>query len=681
MKRNPTSRVYDFKFDYDMSLLRRDTDQKTSVRLDYATFGNYWDTFVNSPGEGDRDAEDLMKRYWSNKTSNWESLSTSQDFKWSDGSPIPINEDLSKLVWWQSDEKCEVADIDYVEAFGAYVDGSIDAQMHYGFSLYGQFQLNGDLDIASAYGFINAVGNSDLTYGISGYGKVDVTSANQGNPAYGGTKTFSLKGSKIKAGAKDFYVNFEPYVEATYEMASFNGENNDDSDALDSAANFDGRLAARVKQDFSNITAFWPANDPDGLKPPSGDFKDLDISFPASGDNANVLYYGGNNGGGISLGTMIHFGVKISMQHVTYLPPATKGGSGPTANIKHVDLGEMSLRYNTFAEFRFAESSTDSACSDIQVSSEAFQDQGESSLLTSSTWGEDITQLGNSSQESLNAACYPMFTLPAASNNKRDERSKSFPSDRFDNSSVIDASVLETPEIDNRDYSPTFPGLSGDWTYASMKVPSIWRVLPASTKDKFKSALDALWNPEPSQTCLELNETKGQLSCCGCVPMDWTYSYSDIPPYDDCDCCVGSSNMYMWPYGELRGKDVIYKRNTDDSALQDENLELDLEKRAEKRPRPGFPGLSDKKVRVCGERYYDRLDGRYPAFPKNTSWPWNGIEGGRYDGISRYWGNSSEFCSDWGVAAIDPADERAIPLIKGGGLTRADYESMTSKPL
>ncbi|CAG8092001.1 unnamed protein product [Penicillium salamii] len=648
---------------------------KTSVRLDYATFGNYWDTFVDSPGEGQEKASNLMKRYWSNKTSNWQSLSHDNQFAWSSGAPISIKEDLTKLLWWQSDEKCDVGGDDYSEAFAAYVDGNIDAKMHYGFSLYGKFEASGELNIDSAHGFVNAAGKSDLKYAITGFGTVDVPSADKGNPAQGGTKTVSLKGSKIRAGAKDFYVNFEPYLKATYEMASFNGSEGSDTDFSDSVANFDGRMSARVVQDFSNITAYWPSDDPDSVKPPSGSYKDLEISIPTDGDNKNRLYYTDGHGGSIALGTDINFGVKISMQHVTYTPPALKGGSS-SPNRKTTDIGTMALRYNTFTHFSFSPSdSPDDVCSDIQITSDVFQDPGDDSLLTDSGWGKATDSLGSSSElPSEGGVCYSKVRIPSGGSKKRDQHQSDTdcpkcslppgPEDSFDNSSLTDESPPQSQQNSRRDYTASFPGFGGDWEYKAAKTPPLWQLLPDSLKDRIRAATDAIFKPPSDSSCLKTNTTKKlRLPCCGCVPMDWTYSYSDIPPYDGCDSCPSSGNLFKWPYGELRGKDLIYKRDLDVNSTNE------LAERAAPAHRAGLPRLSKKSVTVCRE-YFKGADGdgQYPAFPKNVSAGWDGIENGRWDTISKYWGNTSEACWDWGVADIFPHDKRAKPLDGGGGL-------------
>lgn len=49
MHRDPTSAVYDFTFDYDMALVRRDAGD-FSIRMDYSNVRGYWDAVVDSDG-------------------------------------------------------------------------------------------------------------------------------------------------------------------------------------------------------------------------------------------------------------------------------------------------------------------------------------------------------------------------------------------------------------------------------------------------------------------------------------------------------------------------------------------------------------------------------------------------------------------------------------------------------
>lgn len=222
-----------------MGLARRDTNN-TSIRLDYSNVKGYWDRIVDSPSEQDKKARDLMKRYYSDSNEEWRKdygISNAY-FQYENTNAVKIKEDLSGFARWQSINDCEVEGSYYNEGFAAYISGSIDAEMYFGFYLIAQF-YNGELSVEEANGFVKAASKSDLTYGISGFGEVDVAKENKGNPMHGAKRTFD-QGTTISAGANSF-VTFNPYLEMTYQMASFNDSSGEDFS--ESAANFDGSLS------------------------------------------------------------------------------------------------------------------------------------------------------------------------------------------------------------------------------------------------------------------------------------------------------------------------------------------------------------------------------------------------------------------------------------------------------
>ena len=49
MGMRPTSQVFDFTFDFNFKLVRRDS-KNTSIRIDYSNVQGYWDTVADSPG-------------------------------------------------------------------------------------------------------------------------------------------------------------------------------------------------------------------------------------------------------------------------------------------------------------------------------------------------------------------------------------------------------------------------------------------------------------------------------------------------------------------------------------------------------------------------------------------------------------------------------------------------------
>lgn len=65
----------------------------------------------------------------------------------------------------------------------------------------------------------------------------------------------------------------------------------------------------------------------------------------------------------------------------------------------------------------------------------------------------------------------------------------------------------------------------------------------------------------------------------------------------------------------------------------------------------------------------------YPTFPKVSSWPWDGIEGGKWDSVSQYWGYSSLVCDDWGVTALPKADTIWVNAKGVKKQFRAGYQS------
>ncbi|KAJ5388880.1 class v protein [Penicillium cosmopolitanum] len=163
--------------------------------------------------------------------------------------------------------------------------------------------------------------------------------------------------------------------------------------------------------------------------------------------------------------------------------------------------------------------------------------------------------------------------------------------------------------------------------------------------------------------------------------MDCVYGYSDL---DDCDSCEEiPSGTWPWvDYVDLS----ISKR--EDAELPNEEFQpshhhgfshehhahSELHRRVS-----GLVTLSRKKVSVCGdEKWYVDGNGRYPAFPKDAQRPWDGIENGRWDTISRYWGNSSQSCTNWAVFEKPVADRVWVGpsiLFPLGSMERAQYQS------
>jgi chitinase len=82
---------------------------------------------------------------------------------------------------------------------------------------------------------------------------------------------------------------------------------------------------------------------------------------------------------------------------------------------------------------------------------------------------------------------------------------------------------------------------------------------------------------------------------------------------------------------------------------------------------------SHKSVSIC-KRKIVPLDAafKYPPFPNDPNKLWEGIDGGIYDSISRYYGNGSSDCSNWHIGKLTTRDQLHV----GNGLFRqAPYQS------
>lgn len=118
--------------------------------------------------------------------------------------------------------------------------------------------------------------------------------------------------------------------------------------------------------------------------------------------------------------------------------------------------------------------------------------------------------------------------------------------------------------------------------------------------------------------------------------------------------------------------DYDYKQALD-STLDPSDLPSLVEERSSLLPRAsGVATIPGKDVTVCNNvKLYLTQPYSYPAFPSDAGFPWDGIQNGKWDSIPRYYGNSSDVCSDWGPFAKPTADI----VYTGTQPFRADYQS------
>lgn len=108
----------------------------------------------------------------------------------------------------------------------------------------------------------------------------------------------------MNAGHMKDFATFRPYYKIDHKIGTFNGT---DYDLTDSGMSFNGRLSARVKSDFGRFQANFPIQDHSD----NNRFGDKREKTQIELDSDNVLYGTMNNGGAITLGTQITFGMNM----------------------------------------------------------------------------------------------------------------------------------------------------------------------------------------------------------------------------------------------------------------------------------------------------------------------------------------------------------------------------------
>lgn len=231
--RNPTSAVFDFSFDYNLNLARRDAGSY-SIRMDYSNVKGYWDAVVNSDGvKRKRDLNHVVERFYSSEKSNWflkfNPLRTEDSTALSAISKSKINH----LVFFDT-EMCSTDQGQSGQGIIATIQGELDAHFYYGFSMIATWAPQGKVNIHQAAGFLHADGKTSATYTVAGIGTLDTSKKLNGDAiSKTGDKT-SLGGHSIFHG----WASFIPYREDGVRLKSSNGQ--------EQAVSFNGRMVVKA---------------------------------------------------------------------------------------------------------------------------------------------------------------------------------------------------------------------------------------------------------------------------------------------------------------------------------------------------------------------------------------------------------------------------------------------------
>jgi chitinase len=277
-------------------------------------------------------------------------------------------------------------------------------------------------------------------------------------------------------------------------------------------------------------------------------------------------------------------------------------------------------------------------------------------------------------QEPGSGICYSNYV--SQSSTKR-----SLDSNVVNNSTTASEEIQEEALIRRAD--PGYVAFPGDWTYGpAQRPPSPNELLEDGVSDLIGDATEGALGCRNCGSCTDTKDKSGKKPCCGCVSMDYKWSFDDIPSTPYCLCCSSSPNNGKWPTGSKRIRLGSAKRGFNssedetfeeqDDAVDDEDDEgettlHELEGRARPTIRTG-----SKTVTMCALSDYAPAPGNYPQFPDEPTKPWEGVQRGIWDPISRYWGNTSGLCTDWSVGALTYHDNDTTPQ----GKLRSNYQSM-----
>ncbi|KAH7309224.1 hypothetical protein B0I35DRAFT_398631 [Stachybotrys elegans] len=614
-RRPPTSEVYDFSFDLDITRKRQDAG-RVSVRVDYSNVNGYWNAAVDSPGAGSSSRRNQTssarnstrsKRYWSPLSSDWRDMYADADQLMEAGNSedVRINEIISAPVYWDDVDRCTVDGEHYYKGFAAHVGGRMDLEFTYGFSMI--TSLENALEVQEAHGWLKVNGEADLSFSVGGIGEIDLDGSSHGNPAY--TRNSRTRGKEhyIEAGPSGMAMSFKPYWNIDYMLAVFNESEGGSSDS--SGPYFDGRLHARVIQDFGGYQINFPPRPEDENGSRNIDRRDNELSIL---DEHNIIYNIGGSGGRIALSSFFSFGLEVGLELF-----------GERSR-RVWDLADMTAHYRTTTHFSFEEPGLNpaEACVDTIVSTLGFQNYRIDDDDTLG-WGESRALpyvINDRQRPNENSSCY-----------------------------------IQRPSL----------GSDGGWPYGSEQGVDPNTYLSVPVGDEFG---DHRNNQFKCDSCVQCGtEERNRDVCCGCANLNLMFPlFSDMPSCDGCNSLDLSDGG--WPGGlDAFQEDQATSRNITDFDPEREGRVY------------GIATMSSKAVSACSRtgRFAFRLggQGRYPAFPVNSAYPWDGIENGRWDTIPKYWGNTSLSCSNWQTTNLPQADTAWVNTPTGLREVRDVYQT------
>ncbi|KAF5862395.1 hypothetical protein ETB97_011752 [Aspergillus alliaceus] len=211
-----TSPVFDFTFDYNTALVRRDAE-KFSVRMDFSNVPRYWNAVVDAPGPSSskRDINQLVGRFYGS-SDEWYTKFKSLKFPAAQGTKY--TEKLDQLVY-HNPQICEYAGTQVGESLSVAMEGTTTVESHFGFSLIATWQPGKSFDVHQAAGFFHPDGETDVAFKIGGQSVLDTFQSLQGSTIMKILGEASLAGKSIYKG----WASFDLYRESSVSLRSGGG--------------------------------------------------------------------------------------------------------------------------------------------------------------------------------------------------------------------------------------------------------------------------------------------------------------------------------------------------------------------------------------------------------------------------------------------------------------------------
>lgn len=231
----PTSAVYDFTFDYNMGLVRRDAG-RYSIRVDYSNVKGYWNSVVDRVGRKKRSLKDLVSRFYSSNSQEWFTQFDQTDF----GSSSGLNENdkshLNQIIFFDS-QMCDADDGKREgQGFLITLQGTSTAEFYYGFSMIATWTPGaGNVEVHQSAGFLHVDGDTNAKFAVQGIGNLDSSRKQQSGDTYTRESPEILGGHNLYHG----WATFQSYKEedVRFQTLSTNGK----------GVSINGYLSALVK--------------------------------------------------------------------------------------------------------------------------------------------------------------------------------------------------------------------------------------------------------------------------------------------------------------------------------------------------------------------------------------------------------------------------------------------------